>query len=101
MNLGHYVAKGLNVSCANIAGTVFIYLEDKKEIISLDEVGSFVWSLINGRNSIFCIINCCAMEYDVRNSEVKSDIIEFLQELNNCGIVIVSTAQFEGVMTNV
>lgn len=88
MKINVIVSKGMNVSCAIIDSQAYILLEDKKEVLSLDEVGSHIWQLINGSNSVDTIIQECLLEFDADSEQVSEDVTAFLKILNEEGLVV-------------
>jgi hypothetical protein len=42
-----FVAKGINISCAIIESTAYILMEDKKELLQFNDVGTYIWQQIN------------------------------------------------------
>jgi len=95
-----FIAKGINVSSRVIEDIAYIYLEDKKELVQLNEVGSFVWACITGHRTVNQIILMCCDRYDDPSGQIPEIIMDFLEELKNESFVESSTTKFEGVMAN-
>lgn len=100
MRNGQYVAKGMNVSCRTIGGSAFILREDTRDLLQLDEVGSFIWDLINGRKTIDEIIEICCRHFIGEQEEIRQAVREFLSSISENGIVDFSDKPFKGVMAN-
>lgn len=96
---GQYLAWGLNVSTRVIKSIAYIYLEDKNELMSLNETGSEVWSLINGWRTTDEITDIVSDSYEADQDEVRHFVASFLQELLDKGVLATSTEPFEGVMS--
>jgi len=95
-----FVAKGINVSSRIIGGVAYIYMEDKKELVQFNEVGSFVWSCVTGTKRVEQIVVLCQEQYDDPSGQIPEAITDFLGELEKEGFVVSSATEFEGVMTN-
>lgn len=100
MNKELFVAKGINISCGIISEIYFVFLEDRKELFEFNEVGSFVFSKINGKNTILEIINFCLLEYEGDSEEITRAVVEFIDEIEREKMVVFSEHKFEGVMQN-
>ena len=96
-----YVAKGINTSYQIYEETAFIYLEDRKKLLQLNEVGSYIWECINGTLTIEKIIHKCLQIYEGDKDEIIKSIIEFLSFLFEEKMVVFSNIKFKGVMKNV
>lgn len=95
---GLYLAWGMNVSTRVIRDIAYIYLEDRNELMSLNETGSEVWSLINGRRTTAEIADIVTDSYEVDQDEVRHFVTNFLHELFEKGVLTTSDVPFEGVM---
>ncbi len=96
-----FIAKGINVSSRMIDGLSYIYLEDRKQLLQLNEIGSFIWEQINGVKTIADIIKACLKEYEGNKKEVVESIVEFLEILLQERMIKISINKFKGVMRNV
>ncbi|MFA5781191.1 MAG: PqqD family protein [Bacteroidales bacterium] len=52
------------------------------EIFTLNEVGSFIWDKIDGKNTEEDIATAITNEFDVDELTAKNDVSEFLERLN-------------------
>ncbi len=59
MNKDAYITKGINISTTTILGNSYIYIENRREIMKLNEVGSYIWGNINGTSTISEVIKKC------------------------------------------
>jgi methyltransferase-like protein len=55
---------------------------DMNELYTLNEVGSFIWELINGENTIDDIINAIVNEYNVDKKTAQTDLTSFIQKIH-------------------
>ncbi|MFH1956065.1 MAG: PqqD family protein [Patescibacteria group bacterium] len=101
INKGCFAAKGINVSCRMIDGLSYIYLEDKKQLLRLDEVGSFIWEQINGAKTVSEIIKTCLQEYEGDGKEIMESVRVFLETLLREKMIKISINKFKGVMRSV
>ena len=63
-------------------GEETIFLSPKgDEIHSLDEVGTFIWQLVDGTKDLGMILDCLCDEYDVEIEQARGDLLEFAREL--------------------
>ena len=51
------------------------------EVKVLNEVGTRIWSLVDGRISIREIANLICLEYQIGLEDAQDDIIEFIEQL--------------------
>jgi hypothetical protein len=56
-------------------------IADMKEIFTLNEVGSFIWEKIDGKNSEDDIASAITVEFDIDHQTAKKDLAEFLEKL--------------------
>ena len=63
----------------NVAGLESVY--------TLNEVGSFVWQLIDGRSTAQAIAEAVGAEYDVTLDQAARDVDELLSTLEGKGLV--------------
>jgi len=96
-----FIAKGINTSCVVIESIAYILLEDKKELIQLNDIGTYIWQQIDGRNRISDIIQCCLQEYGGDVGEISEAVINFLKILETEHLIKISGVPFEEVMCDV
>ncbi len=78
--------KNPDVSWQMVEGQAVLIHNRLGEIMVLNEVGSLVWKNIEeGADRTAHLI---AEEYDVPEEQAKSDMAEFLKELENCGALV-------------
>lgn len=62
-------------------------LADLQRVFALDPVGEFVWEQLDGRRSVAEIAGAVAGRFDVARDEAVRDILEFVGELLNAGLI--------------
>lgn len=73
--------KSKRVSTNTIDEIAFIYLEDTKELIKLNEVASFIWKQIDGNKIIYEIIAHCVDCFEGNDYEIKRGVFDFFKIL--------------------
>jgi hypothetical protein len=72
-------------------GEVVLVIPDKGTVKVLNEVGTSIWQLINGKRSIQEIANDLCKIYNVDPADAEMDTIEFIIELVSRDIVSISS----------
>ncbi len=70
-----------------IADETIFMADEGDELHTLDEVGSFIWKAIDGNKSLLTILNEICDEYDVERDKAKNDLMNFIGELAEKGIL--------------
>ena len=65
---------------------------DLESVYTLNEVASFIWQLLDNRQSADAIAAAVAAEYDVSREQAARDIDELLSDLESKGLVHSSAA---------
>jgi hypothetical protein len=60
---------------------------DLEAIHTLNEVGSLVWTLADGRTSVTEMVDAVCAEYAVERGEAEQDVREFLALLQSSGLL--------------
>ena len=68
-------------------GQATIVLPDRSEVNVLNELGSLVWERLDGTRTVEQIVESVAQEYDVPVSAAREDILSFIGELREHGMV--------------
>lgn len=76
-----FIDKGINISCRTIDGFSYIYIENEKRLLKLNEVGGFIWEKINGTKTVKQIIKICLSEYEGDKEEITQAVLEFFDIL--------------------
>ena len=64
-----------------IDGETAIISSDNKKMMILNDVGSRMWNLMDGKSTLAAIASLIAGEYGVSEEMVKQDIMEYAAEL--------------------
>lgn len=65
-------------------------------IIALDEVGSFVWCLCDGYNTLDAIIRALSNKYKLTHKEAETSLMEYFRRLSKRGIIGFAVEKKEG-----
>jgi hypothetical protein len=79
----------------NVAGeTIIVPIKNKVgdlgSIYTLNEIGTMIWELIDGKNSISQIVEAVHSAYEVTREEAEQDTIEFLNLLEAACLIRLS-----------
>ena len=72
-----------------IADETIFMADEGDELHTLDEVGSFIWKAIDGNKSLLSILNELCDEYDVERNVAENDLMNFISDLAEKGILTV------------
>lgn len=81
-------ADGLTVK--QIGTETIILTESGEELHTLDEVGTYVWSRIDGKRSLSQILDNLCEEYDVSRDRAQADFLSFIDALQEKQIINVA-----------
>jgi len=98
--MNNYAAKGINVSCRTIGGESFIFDQDTKLLLKLDEVGSFIWDRIDGIKTVEQISEICCQTFTGDKEDIRSAVREFIDDLRNKNVVVLSVEPFREEMAS-
>ena len=63
------------------------HVGDLDGVYTLNDVGTTIWDLINGKISVGQIVDAVRNEYDVAQDEAESDVIELIESLEAAGLI--------------
>jgi len=63
------------------------FMLPKSRVIVLDEVGSFVWVLCDGYNTIDTIVKALSNKYKLTRKEAETSLLEYFRSLGKRGII--------------
>jgi hypothetical protein len=66
---------------------------DLQCIFSLNEVGSFIWSQIDGKRTVPEIVEAVCSEFEADRQEVEHDVSDFLAQMKEIGAVALNLQQ--------
>ena len=64
-----------------------IFMLPKSRVVALDEVGSFVWGMCDGHNSIENIVRALCNKYKLTHKEAETSLLAFFRKLGKRGMV--------------
>ena len=71
--------------------TVIIPLDeqtsDSEKISFLNETGTRIWELIDGKNSIKDIVVKIVKEYEIEEKEAEKEVVSFVENLKNRNLI--------------
>lgn len=70
----------------------FLMLPESKQL-KLDEVGTFVWNLCDGKHTVADLVAKMADQYKLSRREVEVSLTEFLRMLAKRGMIVVAVPQ--------
>jgi hypothetical protein len=70
-----------------IGKETIILTESGEELHTLDETGTFVWSVIDGKRTVGQILDNLCAEYDVVRDRAQKDLLSFIEALEEKKIV--------------
>ena len=73
-----------------IDGEAVIVTPRKGLVTVLNETGSGIWQLLDGRNSVEDIINIISSKFDVSREEAEKDTLDFIKELEEKDMVVLN-----------
>lgn len=60
---------------------------DLENIFTLNEVGAFVWELLNGENKLKDIVKIISEDFDIDPKTAEKDLIYFVHELEKVELI--------------
>ncbi len=60
---------------------------DLNAIYNLNEVGAFIWNLIDGETSVHSIMEAVCQDFEVARDQAEQDVALFLGTLESAGMV--------------
>jgi len=70
-----------------IDGEAVVVLPSRSEVKILSEVGSRIWELMDGKTTISQICETICMEYDVSPETALDDVLNFIKEIGDEGML--------------
>jgi len=67
-----------------------LVLPEKGQVKVLNEVGARIWSLVDGQRNLREIAHLICQEYEVDASQAETDVLAFVEELAEGGVVKIS-----------
>ena len=64
-----------------------IFMIPDKRLVVLDDVGSFVWTLCDGKNSVEYIVRRLCNKYNLTRKEAEVSLLTYMRQLGKRGFV--------------
>jgi len=93
MNISkRYFVKEKDLVTRCVAGeTIIVPIKNKvgdlDSIYTLNEVGTLIWGLIDGKNSISRIVELILDTYEVKLEKAERDTLQFINSLEQAGMI--------------
>ena len=86
-----FVKKGDYVDRSIAGDTIIVPIRgqvgDLNSIYNLNDVGTFIWNLIDGRTAVSQIVQAVQSEFEVTPDVAEKDTFEFVSALESAGMV--------------
>ncbi len=89
MKLSDWVVKSNKTAYRLINGEAIILTPEDSMLHSLEGVAARIWELIDKKVKIDWVVSKICEEYEVENETAEKEIVQFLEELQNKGLVII------------
>ncbi len=90
-----YALKSPETASRVIDGEAVIITPQNNEVKVLNEVGSRIWELLDGRQNIRAVSSVISDEFDVSEDQAMEDTEEFINELSNRQMVLLHNSPKE------
>jgi hypothetical protein len=87
IELGKRPIHGESVIAQTAQEALVVFHLESGEYYSLDPVGSRIWELCDGGNSVSQIVDNLCKEYDSPRHDVEVDVLQLLGELEKEGLI--------------
>ncbi len=82
MNLDNVLSRSPNAAFRIYDGQATIVMSDPAETKVLNEVGSVIWSQIDGTNTLGQILEAVMQQFNISREQAENDLLEFATSLN-------------------
>ena len=93
--LQKYPKRSSNSASRVVDGEAVVVQPLQSEINTLNEVGTRIWELADGRRSVDAIIHDIQAEFDAAPEVICKDVFDFIHELNRKKMIIFEGATCE------
>ncbi len=88
MNKTYPISNPMIVYREEFDNCAILFDPDSNETYALDEIGCFIWKMINGRNNVDDIVENLKKECeDELSTEVSMHVKDFIEDLEKYGLV--------------
>ena len=90
--LTRYYAKDADLVTRCVAGeTIIVPIKNKvgdlDSIYTLNDIGTMIWQLIDGKKNVGQIVESICNAYEVTPEEAEEDAVDFLKSLEEAGLI--------------
>ncbi|MGH9736247.1 MAG: PqqD family protein [Candidatus Acidiferrales bacterium] len=85
-----FIARGPALAYRVLGGETIVMSAGDTTLFSLDELGSFIWRMADGRTPLSSIVAGICDQYDVPPETASRDAEEFVAGLANRGLLVIS-----------
>jgi hypothetical protein len=89
ITISSIVKRSTGLVSSNLDGELVMMSIENGEYYGLDAVGTRIWELIEKPISIERLIHILTEEFDITPGQCESDVMEFLQSLNDKYLIII------------
>ena len=86
--LHRYARRADGLAMRTLEGEAVVITLCDREVHFLNELGTAIWSYVDGRTRIDAIVDRVVGEFEVDRDRAASDVLEFLQELEAKGLIV-------------
>lgn len=83
------VAQSPDAAWRELEGHAFIVPHGGTGVVELDEVGTFIWKLVEKERSLDEVIQRICEEFEVEPDRARDDCVSFIEDLGRRGLVTV------------
>jgi len=80
-----------------VRSEAILVLAEQSKLKVLNELGTRIWEMVDGQQSVRQIAAQLCQEYDVDAAQAEQDTLEFLAELLGRGLLEVRTPSSQGI----
>lgn len=81
------VSQATGIVAADMDGEKVMLNIEKGKYYCLDAIGSLIWELIEQPHAVQVVVEALLKEYDVEEATCRQDVLEYLNALNEQGLV--------------
>lgn len=75
------------IACETVIVPVKGNVGDLNSIYTLNEIGTMIWQLIDGKKTVGQMIESVCSAYEVTPEEAEEDAVDFLKSLEEAGLI--------------
>ncbi len=91
ISINNYVSPAKDIAFREIDEEIIILTLEDTTLYRMNKVGEEIWRLASsGNNYVDQIVKAVSQRYGIPYKEAKKDVIEFLAELQDKGIIVIN-----------